>query len=388
MSRIAAELTELVLEALTAAGCAPESGSTEAVLPSKSAQHGDYQSNACFRMAKQVGTNPRALAEKLLAVMPSHEGVEKVEVAGPGFLNFHVSDAWVGQALSEQMNDERLGLARREGCVVVDYSSPNVAKRMHVAHLRSTVIGNALDRCLRFSGYQVVADNHIGDWGTQFGKLIVAWRNWVDEAAFEKDPIAELQRIYVLFAEEAEIRPGLDEEAREETAKLQAGDEENRALWKSFIEVSMTEFNRLYKRLGVHFDVTLGESFYNDKLQPMVDALLESGVAEHSEGAVIVSFDASDGKGLDDTPMLIRKKDGAALYATTDLATVRHRLDTWKPAHILYVTDTRQQLHFRQLFASCKRLGWSDANLVHVWFGLLSLPGGTMSTRKGNVINL
>jgi arginyl-tRNA synthetase len=150
----------------------------------------------------------------------------------------------------------------------------------------------------------------------------------------------------------------------------------------------LEEFDRLYARLGVHFEETLGESFYNDKLQPMVDALLESGIASHSEGAVIVSFDKEDGKGLDDTPMLIRKKDGAALYATTDLATVRHRIDTWKPAHVLYVTDTRQQLHFRQLFACCKKLGWTEANLVHVWFGLLSLPGGTMSTRKGNVINL
>ena len=388
MSRIATELTELVYQALVASDCAPESGEIERVLPSKNAQQGDFQSNVCFRLAKQVKSNPRALAEKVAAAMPAHPGVVSVDVAGPGFLNFSVSDAWVGEVLAEQMNDPHLGLEQRTGCVVVDYSSPNVAKRMHVAHLRSTVIGNALDRCLRFSGYQVVADNHIGDWGTQFGKLIVAWRKWVDEAAFEADPIGELQRIYVRFADEAELRPELAEAARAETAKLQAGDPANRELWSMFISVSMKEFDGLYKRLGVHFDVTLGESFYNDKLQPMVDELLESGVATHSEGAVIVPFQPEDGKGLGDTPMLIRKKDGAALYATTDLATVRHRIDTWNPSHVLYVTDTRQQLHFRQLFAGCKKLGWSDAELVHVWFGLLSLPGGAMSTRKGNVINL
>lgn len=388
MSRIAAELTELVATALRTVEGLPEELQVETVVPSKNAQHGDFQSNACFRLAKGLKTNPRALAEEVVSKLPGHPGVERVEVAGPGFLNFHVSNSWVGEALAEQMNDARLGLAQRSGSVVVDYSSPNVAKRMHVAHLRSTVIGNALDRCLRYAGYNVIADNHIGDWGTQFGKLIMGWRLWVDKEAFEADPIGELQRIYVLFAQEAELRPELEEQAREETAKLQAGDAENRALWNMFIEVSLKEFNGLYERLGVHFDVTLGESFYNDKLQPMVDELLAAGVAEHSEGAVIVPFEESDGKGLADTPMLIRKKDGAALYATTDLATVRHRIDEWSPAHILYVTDTRQQLHFKQLFACCKKLGWTDSNLVHVWFGLLSLPGGAMSTRKGNVINL
>jgi len=388
MSLIAAELTELVTQALAQIEGLPEGVVSETVLPSKNAQHGDFQSNTCFRLAKQARTNPRALAEQVQSLLPEHPGVEKVEVAGPGFLNFHVSDAWVGSTLAQQMNADKLGLRQRTGCVVVDYSSPNVAKRMHVAHLRSTVIGNALDRCLRYAGYHVVADNHIGDWGTQFGKLIIAWRLWVDESAFAEDPIGELQRIYVRFAQEAEARPELEEEARQETAKLQAGDAENRGLWEMFLDVSMKEFDQLYQRLGVHFDETLGESFYNDKLQPMVDELLDSGVAQHSEGAVVVPFSTADGKGLDDTPMLIRKKDGAALYATTDLATVRHRLDTWGPKHVLYVTDTRQQLHFRQLFACCKKLGWSDANLVHVWFGLLSLPGGAMSTRKGNVINL
>lgn len=274
------------------------------------------------------------------------------------------------------------------GVVVIDYSSPNVAKRMHVAHLRSTVIGNALDRMLRFAGNRVIADNHIGDWGTQFGKLIVAWRKWVDLDAFDKDPIGELQRIYVHFAREAELNPELEDQARTETAALQAGNEENHALWQKFIQVSIVEFNSLYERLGVDFDVTLGESFYNPSLGTIVDDLLESGVAERSDGAVIIPFTPEDGKALKDTPMLVQKSDGAALYATTDLATVRHRLSEWSPTQIIYVTDTRQQLHFKQLFAACKKIGWADTEFVHVWFGLLSLPGGAMSTRKGNVINL
>jgi arginyl-tRNA synthetase len=197
-----------------------------------------------------------------------------------------------------------------------------------------------------------------------------------------------LQRMYVHFASESELHPELEDQARAETAALQRGDKENHALWQKFIQVSMIEFNSLYERLGVEFDVTLGESFYNPSLGSIVEDLLESGVAEHSAGAVIIPFTAEDGKALKDTPMLVQKSDGAALYATTDLATVKHRLAEWSPTQIIYVTDTRQQFHFKQLFAACKKIGWADTQFVHVWFGLLSLPGGAMSTRKGNVINL
>ena len=388
MSRAVEVLTEIVREGFERAGYTDLPAPVEQVVASKRAGTGDYQSNACFRLGKALKSNPRAVADAVVANLPAHPALDRAEVAGPGFVNLYLSDAWLGEELARVCADEHFGIAQSEGTVVIDYSSPNVAKRMHVAHLRSTVIGNALDRLYRAAGHRVIADNHIGDWGTQFGKLMVAWRRWLDEAAFEADPIGELQRIYVLFATEAESNPGLEDEAREETAKLQAGDEANIELWKRFINVSMVEFNSLYERLGVHFDVTLGESFYNDQLGPLVDDLLERGVAVRSEGAAIIPFEAADGKGLDDTPMLVQKRDGAALYATTDLATVRYRLDEWAPTSIVYVTDTRQQLHFRQLFAACNKIGWGGTEFVHVWFGLLSLPGGAMSTRKGNVINL
>lgn len=359
------------------------------VAASKGGGHGDYQCNLAMQLAKPLRTNPRALGQALAEGLPPHPAVAAVAVAGPGFLNLTLSDAWLGERVAAQAADPHLGIEQREGTVVIDYSSPNVAKRMHVGHLRSTVIGAALDRLHRHAGYRVIADNHIGDWGTQFGKLIVAWHAWLDPEALDADPVGELQRIYVKFAHAAEDDPSLEDQARAETAKLQAGDPANTGLWKRFIQVSLDDFERLYSRMGIRFDEVLGESAYNHMLAPIVDSLLESGVAETSEGAVILPFTAEDGKGLDDTPFLIRKGDGAFLYATTDIATVRYRLDTWSPIKVLYVTDTRQQLHFRQLFAAVKKLGWVvPGQLEHVWFGLLALPDGAMSTRKGNVINL
>ncbi len=383
MATVVESLTQLLQSAADTVGL-------EAIIPqvnaTKSPDLGDYQSNCCFRLAKAAGTSPRELAAKLAAALPTGPVLAKVEVAGPGFLNLFLSNAYLGQALQAQFADPKLHVPQTQGTVVIDYSSPNVAKRMHVGHLRSTVIGLALHKLYDFCGWTVVADNHIGDWGTQFGKLIVSWDAWVDLAAFEQDPIGELQRIYVKFSQEA--TDAQQDLAREETAKLQAGDARNLGLWKRFIDASMVEFESIYSRLGVSFDVTYGESHYNDMLQPLVEGLLAQGVAEVSEGAVIIPFDKSDGKGLKDQPFLVRKKDGAALYGTTDLATVRFRLDTWAPKRVLYVTDTRQQLHFKQLFAATNKLGWNQAELVHVWFGLLSLPEGNMSSRSGNVIHL
>ncbi len=361
----------------------------ETVTASKNPVHGDYQSNLAMRLAKVARTNPRALGQRIAEALPEHSALAGVSIAGPGFLNLRLDDGWLGERVAAQAADPHQGVAQRTGTVVIDFSSPNVAKRMHVGHLRSTVIGAALDRIYRHAGYRVVADNHNGAWGPQFGQLIVAWRRWVAAAAVAADPIAELQRIYVLFAQAAEQNPDLEALARSETAKLQAGDPENRALWQRFIEVSMDDFDRLYRRMDIAFDEVLGESAYHEMLGPLVEDLLASGMAEVSDGAVIVPFSAEDGKGLEDIPFLVRKQDGAFLYATTDIATVRHRLDTWDPVRIVYVTDTRQQLHFRQLFACCARLGWTrPGQLSHVWFGLLSLPEGAMSTRKGNVINL
>ena len=380
-------LTELVREGAVAAGHADSPVPLEPAVPCQNPEHGDYQSNFAFRLGKSLRTNPRTVAEQLAAALPSHPAISDVTVAGPGFLNFRLAEAWLGAQLAEQVAAPSHGTAQQEGTVVIDYSAPNVAKRMHVGHLRSTVIGAALVGLYRFAGYTVVGDNHIGDWGTQFGKLIVAWHAWVDEAAFAEDPIAELERIYVRFSQEATDEQ--QDQARAETAKLQAGDADNRALWQRFVAASLEEYQAVYDRFGISFEETLGESAYQDALAPLVDELLSAGVAVESEGAIVVPFVPEDGKGLGKAPLIIRKRDGAFLYGTTDLATVRYRMDRWKPARIVYVTDTRQQLHFRQFFTVCKKMGWvEDTPLLHIWFGLMSLPEGAMSSRKGNVIHL
>lgn len=357
------------------------SADVEDLVPTGNPAHGDYQWNFAFRQAKAMRQNPRALAESL-APKIVHPGIRKVEVAGPGFVNLTLDDAWLARALVDQARSDTLGVAQ-EGAgktVVVDYSSPNVAKRMHIGHMRSTHIGHALDRMHRAAGWNVVADNHIGDWGTPFGKLIVAWNKWRDEAAYAEDPVGELERLYVLFNQRSEGEPTLDDEARAETAKLQQGDPTNTALWQEFKRVSLAEFQQVYDRMGVRFDEVLGESAY----QPMLDAtakrLLDAGVAEASEGAVVVR----DGGNV----LVVRKKDGAATYGLTDVACVLYRVDRWHPVRIVYVTDMRQQLHFQQIFAIARRLGVTDVDLVHAWFGMLSLPEGAMSTRKGNVIRL
>lgn len=384
MATLVELLTARVREAAVAAGF--DGALIDPVAATRNPEHGDYQSNSSFKLAKVARTNPRQVATAIAEKLSADDMIAGVEVAGAGFLNLRMSEAFIARQLKAQLDDPGLGVPQQSGTVIIDYSSPNVAKRMHVGHLRSTIIGNALDRMHRFAGYTVIADNHIGDWGTQFGQLTVAWRLWANEADFEADPIEELNRIYVKFHVEAETNPALEDAAREQIVKLQAGEPENLALWRRFIDASLREFNAIYGRLDVHFDVVHGESHYAPMLVGLVDELLASGKAQHSDGAVIVSFDESTGLG--DKPMLIRKRDGAALYATSDLAAVRYRLDTWNPARILYVTDTRQQLHFRQVFTASKALGWDSAELVHVWFGLLSLPEGAMATRKGNVINL
>ena len=360
------------------------------VLATQDPTFGDYQSNAAFRLTRALRQPPLRIAQALVEALPEHPMLAGAEVAKPGFVNFRLRQEWLTQALLARMEDPHLGLVQdgRGQRVVVDYGSPNVAKRMHVGHLRSTNIGAALVAMLRASGAEVIGDNHLGDWGTQFGKLLVAWDEWNDPQAFEADAIGQLQRLYVRFQRESEGDPELQERARRATARLQAGHEPSLRRWKRFVQASMEEFEGLYRRMGVQFDEALGESHYQPMLGPLVEELLERGIAEEDDGAVLVRFAASDGKGLAKTPLLIRKRDGAALYATTDLAALRYRERTWNPDRVLYVTDMRQQLHFRQVFAAAARAGLCDASLEHVWFGMLSLPEGAMATRKGNVIRL
>jgi arginyl-tRNA synthetase len=391
MSTVAELLTELVAAAAVSAGYGDSNVPLEPCVPAQDARFGDYQSNHAFRVGKALRANPRAVAEAMRAALPAHPMVARTEVAGPGFLNFTLDDAWVGQEVARRSIDPRFGApAPGSGrTLVIDYSSPNIAKRMHVGHLRSTIIGASLDRMFRFLGWRVIADNHIGDWGTQFGKLMVAWRRWRSEPAYAEDPIAELQRLYVLFGEHARQDPALEDLAREETAKLQEGDPENRALWQQFVDVSMAEFESVYRRLGVGFDVTLGESFYRDRLGAVVDDLVARGIAVPSEGAVVIPFGADDGKELANTALLVRKRDGASLYGTTDIATILHRVETWAPEVVVYVTDTRQQLHFKQLFCTARKMG-IELDLRHVWFGMLKFGDGTIAASRtgGQLVNL
>lgn len=371
-----------------------------AVTATANADFGDYQCNAAMAVAKTLRQPPRQVAQAVVTQAGSHPAVAKVELAGPGFINLTVSTEALIATLEGMDRSARLGVpASGQGrTVVLDYSSPNVAKPMHIGHIRSTIIGGALDRLHRCLGYRVVSDNHVGDWGTQFGLLILGFRAYADAAAFDAAPIEELERIYVKSYERSQAEPAWMESARAELVKLQQGDAANLALWKSFVEHSMREFDRVYRRLGVAFDVVRGESWYNDRLPGVVARLQELGMARESDGALCVFSDGSlppkedpllkheDGE-TKPAPCLVRKRDGGFNYAATDLATVLSRVEEFSPESIVYVTDERQQLHFRQVFHVVRRLGVTTS-LNHVWFGLMRLPEGTFSTRQGNVIKL
>ncbi len=384
MGTVAAHLTTLVRSAAERAGFGDEP--VEATVATRDPAHGDYQSNAAFRIAKRVGRPPRDIAVALAGALPADPAVAGAQVAGPGFVNLQLANEWLARDVGTRAADPRLGAAQPGAgrTVVIDYSAPNVAKRMHVGHLRSTIIGNALDRIHRFLGWRVVADNHLGDWGLQYGKLLVGWREWRDDEAFARDPIGELQRVYQLATERAESDPKFLDEARAETVLLQDGDPERLKMWQQFVDASLAEFAVLYDRMTIKFDTFYGESAFRHELKPLVEELVARGIAIESEGAIVVPLEGND------PPLLIRKKDGASLYGTTDLATLRQRIRDYAPSKILYVVDTRQQAHFRQLFAAARRMGVPpDLELVHVWFGMLRLSGGVVaSTRKGQVVNL
>ena len=354
------------------------------VLPTADETFGDYQCNGAMAAAKALRLPPRAIAEKVVAQLPAGGLLAKAEIAGPGFVNLTLSDAALARHLEAMQADPLLGVPQPGAgkTLIVDYSSPNVAKPMHIAHIRSTVIGDALKRIHRALGYTVLGDNHLGDWGTQFGILILGYRAFLDPAALEASPVDELQRVYVLSHQKCDEDPAWKDRARAELVKLQAGDPENLALWQKFIDLSMLEFNRIYSRLGVAFELVRGESFYNDALPGVVEKLRALGLVRESEGA-LVAF-------LDDEklpPCIVKKSDGGFNYATTDIATVFSRENEFHPDGILYVTDERQQLHFRQFFALAKKAG-ATTPLRHIWFGLMRLPEGLLSTRKGTAIKL
>ena len=366
---------------------------------------GDYQSNALMSLAKARKMNPRQLATDVLAKLDVSAVCEKVEIAGAGFLNFRLKHAVLSQTLESAARSEHLFFEQAvpPRTVVIDFSSPNVAKPMHVGHIRSTGIGDALQRTMRLLGHRVVTDNHIGDWGTQFGKLLLGWKQILDRAGLERDAIAELERLYKVINAECDANPLRLEEAKQELVKLQAGDAENVAIWKEMIALSQKQFDTIYGRLGVKFDFTLGESFYNPWLGEVVADLLVNKIARESEGAVGVFSDGSlppkedpflvhrEGEWMPD-PALVRKSDGGFNYTTTDLATINYRLKTWSPDEIVYVVDDRQSGHFKKLFATFARWKSGEAKkvkLVHVGFGkIMGEDGKPFKTRSGDTVKL
>ncbi len=353
------------------------------VVPTADDRFGDYQCNAAMALAGRLRKPPREIAQQVVS-QPLPDCLERVEIAGPGFINMHLRTDWLAIALAAS-EGESVSLVPPVGSgktVVIDYSSPNVAKPMHIGHIRSTVIGNALDRIYRSLGYRVIADNHVGDWGTQFGLMILGYKHFVQPEALERDPIEELERIYRESYNKSKEEEAWLNAARSELLKLQQGDPENLALWKRFIELSKIEFNKIYDRLGVRFDIERGESSYNEALQGVVDELDRKGLLQESEGAQVVNLEE---EGL--AVSIVRKSDGAFNYTTTDLATALSRHQEFNPDEVIYVTDERQQLHFKQVFAILRKMD-VPLNLRHVWFGLMRLPDATFSTRQGNVIKL
>jgi arginyl-tRNA synthetase len=363
---------------------------TVQVRPCPDPKFGDFQSNSLMALAKERKSNPRQLAQQVLEKLDVTELTEQVEIAGAGFLNFRAKPTAIADLLKTAHTGQHLfyEITTAPRTVIVDFSSPNVAKPMHVGHIRSTILGDAISRILRLLGHKVITDNHIGDWGTQFGKLIVGWKRELDENALATDPLAEMERLYKKVNTEFEQNEATATLARQELVNLQNGDPENLAIWEKMIELSLREFDKVYKRLGVNFDYILGESYYNSALKGVVHRLKELGVGKESEGATVVFFE--DIPELKEQPAIIQKSDGAANYTTTDLATLDYRIETWKPDEIVYVTDARQQLHFRQFFAIFRRwMPQVKVRLSHVWFGMILGPDNKpFKTRTGENIKL
>jgi arginyl-tRNA synthetase len=353
--------------------------------------HADLQVNAALGLAKRVGAPPRQVAEGLVDALEGGAVVSRSEISGPGFINLTIADEALWDQVRARLADDRLGVAAVEHGTrtVVDYSAPNIAKEMHVGHIRSTVLGDALSRVLAFVGHKVTRDNHLGDWGTQFGMLIVGMRRHGSQAALAEHPVQELERVYKLTSAEAKENPAVADEARAELAKLQKGDPENRRLWESFVKATRVELDAIYERLGgVQFDLWMGESAYEEMLPGVVARLLKEGIARVDQDAVCVFFEGDPELGKSETPFIIQKKDGAFLYGTTDIATVLWRQDHLGTERALYVVGKPQALHFKQLFATVRKLGVT-MQLEHIGFGsILGSDGKLLRTRGGATVRL
>jgi len=377
-------LAKKLSNALKNAGL-PEKGE---LTPASDPRFGDYQTNAALILGKERGENPRVLAEKIVVQFDAGDVCEPPVVAGAGFINFTLRSGGVAEKTLDVLRDERLGIAETESPrrIVIDFGSPNVAKPMHVGHIRSTLLGDALARIAQFLGHEVIRDNHIGDWGTQFGMVIYGWKNLLDHRALQRNPLAEIVRIYKETNERATKDPQVREACRQELIKLQAGDKENLDIWNECVAFSMQDFERVYKLLDVRYDIQCGESFYHNRLAGVVERLVKSGIAEISEGAVVVFF--RDNPELADKPLIIRKRDGGFNYATTDLATVDYRVHDLKADAIWYVVGAPQILHFKQIFNIARREGYM-VDLRHIVFGsILGEDRKLMKTRSGDNVPL
>jgi len=381
------ELEEAMSRALAVAGVDLPDGFQVQVASAADLRFGDYQSNAAMILAKRLRTNPREFAAKLIEVMDLGD-LAVADIAGPGFINFRISHSAWSKRMSSLLGDNRLGveLASPSQTIVVDFSAPNVAKPMHVGHIRSTIIGDSLSRIARFLGHEVITDNHIGDWGTQFGMIIHGWKTILNEADLEADPVAELLRVYRTVNANCGEDDAIREICKQELVKLQGGDEENLQIWEKCVDLSKQGLQGIYDRLDVGFDYWYGESFYNERLAPLVNEMMASGVARESEGAICVFFDG-DAK-LDEKPAIVRKADGGFLYATTDLATIDFRVQEWNADQIWYVVGAPQQLHFQQIFEATRKRG-QNPSMHHIAFGsILGEDRKLMKTRSGDNVQL
>jgi arginyl-tRNA synthetase len=396
-----AVLTDRLQAAFSAAGIALPEGFMPAVVIASDTRFGDYQSNAAMTLAKQLKTNPRALAQQIVDHLAVDDLIEKVTIDGPGFLNITLAPGALAQKLTVITQDDKVGVppvaeAKR---IVVDFSAPNIAKPMHVGHIRSTFIGDSLARVARFIGHTVITDNHVGDWGTQFGMIIHGWKTQLDHEALKKDPIHELVRAYKSINAAAKADEAVLAICKGELVKLQQGDADNLAIWKECVRLTLEQLEKVYGTLDIKFDHYLGESFYNDALAPLVEDMLAKGIAQESDGAIVVMTDGSvkpeedpflirDKDEWKAAPCIIRKTDGGFLYATSDLATIDYRVKEWSADQIWYVVGAPQQLHFRQLFAAAKRRGVTT-EMTHIAFGSILGPDGKMfKTRSGETVGL
>ena len=386
MQKIRHQIAEKVHVALQAAypteGITPDIVEESIDFPEQ--QFGDVASSIALRVASIHKTNPREAADAIKHELAIDDVVHEVTIAGPGYLNFRLQPTYLSSVLAQYTTKTAplsdFGAGKR---AVMDYSHPNIGKPMGVHHLLSTIIGDAIKRTMRQAGYEVIADNFIGDLGTQFGKLIWAVKQWGDTEAIEANPIDELQKLYVKFHIEADSDVALDDAGRAEYLKLEQGDEENRQLWRKIVEWSKAEIQPIYDALGVEFDYMHGESFYEEKMTSILKAGKDAGVLEESEGALVCFSDNED-----QPPAILRKSDGATLYITRDLARIDYWEKTWQPDVMLVVVDAAQQFAQKQLYEVARKLKLTDAELVQVNFGRMRFADGSMSTRKGNILLL